>query len=263
MSSLAVFGFDYDGKIINRRQSDGYIDLTSMCAAGGKRVDNFLRLKSTQDYVRVLDNSLRSEGVYRSAIDTKEGIEGGTWAHPTLAINCARWISPGFAIWCDRHIFTLMSTGETKIGIEKPLTTSEQLAAAGLPEDWPIDKYPLGIPAGEKSPIPGERPGSLARQEIELTIKLCEIFGKRRVTPEEAVIVASELIPAICLHFRGHGRGWSRATIIREYTFGDCWHEYFFKEPVIGYFRFNPLAPRSPRFADRELLPETSRPALE
>jgi hypothetical protein len=104
--------FDYNGTPINKR-ADGYINLTQMCQANGKRIDNFFRLKQTQQYINILSRSLTSE--------VTEIVQGGnpqeqcTWGHPTLAINLARWISPEFAIWCDNHIFNLMSTGTTEL----------------------------------------------------------------------------------------------------------------------------------------------------
>lgn len=44
----------------------------------------------------------------------------GTWIHPKLAIELGRWISVEFAIWCDTHIQTLMTTGKTEIIHQQP-----------------------------------------------------------------------------------------------------------------------------------------------
>ena len=128
MTNLTVF--DYNGQTISRRQN-GFINLTQMCQANGKRLDNWTRLKQTQDYIRILANSLTSEVVY-----SEEGVNGGTWGHPSLAINLARWISPEFAVWCDGHIFNLMSTGSTAIAHQIPKTYSQALLeAAKLAEE--------------------------------------------------------------------------------------------------------------------------------
>lgn len=101
--------FDYNGTPINKR-ADGYINLTQMCQANGKRLDVFMKTKKTKEYIDALINYHHLEVVY-----TEEGVNGGTWGHPTLAINLARWISPKFAIWCDSHIFNLISTGTTEL----------------------------------------------------------------------------------------------------------------------------------------------------
>jgi hypothetical protein len=44
-----------------------------------------------------------------------QDFEQGTWAHPLLALNFGRWISPEFAIWCDKHIRTLLETGSVSL----------------------------------------------------------------------------------------------------------------------------------------------------
>lgn len=107
MSSLTIF--DYNGQVISRRD-DGFVNLTQMCQANGKRLDVFMKTQKTKDYIECLKNSHRTVVVY-----SEEGVNGGTWGHPSLAINLARWISPAFAVWCDGHIFNLLSTGSTAI----------------------------------------------------------------------------------------------------------------------------------------------------
>ena len=84
--------FNYNGSVIQRRD-DGFVSLTQMCLANGKRLDNWLRLKGTQSYLETLANSLSSEVVY-----SEEGVNGGTWGHPSVAINLARWLSDEFAV---------------------------------------------------------------------------------------------------------------------------------------------------------------------
>ncbi len=100
MNNLTVF--EYNGQSISRRQ-DGFINLTQMCQVNDKRLDNYFRLQQTQAYIDVLQNSLTSE-----VVCAEEGVNGGTWGHPTLAINLARWISPEFSVWCDMVIFDVM-----------------------------------------------------------------------------------------------------------------------------------------------------------
>jgi hypothetical protein len=104
--------FNYNGQIIQRR-SDGFVSLTQMCAANGKRLDVFMKAKKTQEYIDALSHSLQMV-----VVDANEGGDhSGTWGHPSLAINLARWISADFAVWCDAHIFNLMATGQTSLAI--------------------------------------------------------------------------------------------------------------------------------------------------
>lgn len=105
--------FNYNGQNISQR-GDGFINLTQMCKANGKRIDSWNRLKQTQEYIRVLGQSHGSV-VLQSKVG---GLNPGTWGHPSLAINLARWISADFAVWCDAHIFNLMTTGQTSLAID-------------------------------------------------------------------------------------------------------------------------------------------------
>lgn len=109
---MNIKAFAYNGQTITQRQ-DGYINLTQMCQVNGKKLDNFMKTTKTQDYVTALSNSMQME-----VVDTKQGQNGGTWGHPSLAINLARWISAEFAVWCDAHIFNLMTTGQTSLDID-------------------------------------------------------------------------------------------------------------------------------------------------
>ena len=96
MTNLIVF--NYKGQGISRRD-DGFINLTQMCQANGKRVDVFMKAQKTKDYIECLENSLTHKVVY-----SEEGVNGGTWGHPVLASNLARWISIEFAVWVDTNL---------------------------------------------------------------------------------------------------------------------------------------------------------------
>lgn len=71
-SNLSLQNFDYNGQTIHRRQ-DGFISLTQMCQANGKRLANYMRLKQTQSYITDLRNSLGC-----GVVDTQEGAMGAT-----------------------------------------------------------------------------------------------------------------------------------------------------------------------------------------
>lgn len=111
MNSLQ--NFDYNGQLIQRR-ADGFVNLTQMCKANGKRLDKWSKALGTKAYIEALQANSPQTGV----IEATAGAGGGTWGHPSLAINLARWISPQFAVWCDAHIFNLMSTGKTSLDID-------------------------------------------------------------------------------------------------------------------------------------------------
>ena len=99
MESLTVF--NYNNQVITRR-NDGFINLTQMCQANGKRLDHWKALKATDAYVKELQLNDKSNST--GVIYSEEGTNGGTWGHPLLAVNLARWIGPKFAVWVDINL---------------------------------------------------------------------------------------------------------------------------------------------------------------
>lgn len=53
---MTLANFDYNGQLIQRRQSDGYINLTQMCTANGKKISHFLALASTKNYIAQIES---------------------------------------------------------------------------------------------------------------------------------------------------------------------------------------------------------------
>ena len=78
-----------------------YINATLLAKQFEKRVDNFLRLESTKEYLRFLTTSDVRE---LELLKTKEGRYGGTYIHSDLAIHFLRWLSIEFAVKCDMYI---------------------------------------------------------------------------------------------------------------------------------------------------------------
>jgi hypothetical protein len=105
--------FSYNQQTINQRE-DGYLCASQMCLANGKLLGDWKRLKATAAYLKELSDAM---GIpIAELIESKNGVE--TWVHPSLAINLARWISAKFAVWCDAHIFNLMTSGKTSLDID-------------------------------------------------------------------------------------------------------------------------------------------------
>ncbi len=87
---------------IQRRQDDGYANATAMCQANGKQWHDYVRYDRTNDYITALAASLNLQPA-QLVITTTTGPNHlrGTWIHPRLAVDLARWISPAFAVWMD------------------------------------------------------------------------------------------------------------------------------------------------------------------
>jgi hypothetical protein len=87
---------------ITRRDSDGYADATAMCQANGKLWADYQRLGRTTDYIKALADStgISPDQLILSVKGGPAHLQG-TWIHPRLAVDLARWISPAFAVWMD------------------------------------------------------------------------------------------------------------------------------------------------------------------
>lgn len=95
------------------------VNATQMAKPFGKLVGGWLRLESTKEFLNALSADMR---IHTSAlIQTVKGGNGeqGTWMHEDVALEFARWLSPKFAIWCNRRIKELLTATkepkETKV----------------------------------------------------------------------------------------------------------------------------------------------------
>lgn len=116
----------YQNHKIEQRQDDGYVNGTAMCNANRVLINDWLRLKQTKAYNVQL--SIETGIPVSKLTEVRKGGDSskqGTWLHPLLALNLGRWISPKFAIWCDRHIKVLIETGYTAIAEPTQPTLSE------------------------------------------------------------------------------------------------------------------------------------------
>lgn len=98
-----IIKHSYNGAIISQ-ELDGYVSLTDMAKASGKKVNDYLRLSTTEEYFNELSTDT---GIPVSALaNTFKGGSGkqGTWAHPEVAIDFAQWCSPKFKVWANRTL---------------------------------------------------------------------------------------------------------------------------------------------------------------
>ena len=101
----------FDGHPIEFQAVDAFVNLTAMCQPFGKRPGDFLAINPTKAFQAALAQDL---GVLPAALVTLKrgnfsiGVQG-TWAHPDLALECARWLSPALAIWCNRIVRKILA----------------------------------------------------------------------------------------------------------------------------------------------------------
>jgi hypothetical protein len=102
MKSTGIVVRTWNDAPITRRDSDGYADATAMCQANGKLWGHYRETQRTTDYIAALADAT-GLSPDQLIISTKGGPAHlqGTWIHPRLAVDLARWISPAFAVWMD------------------------------------------------------------------------------------------------------------------------------------------------------------------
>lgn len=91
----------YNGAIISQ-ESNGYVSLTDMAKASDKRVNDYLAIKATKEYLDALSSDTNIPA--SALVKVFKGGSGkqGTWAHPEVAIDFAQWCSPTFKVWANR-----------------------------------------------------------------------------------------------------------------------------------------------------------------
>ena len=90
----------YNGTSIARRTTDGYVNATAMCKANDKQWNDYFRTDRATQYLEALSVETGIP-VSNLCLTTRGGAHQGTWAHPQVAVDLARWISAPFAVWMD------------------------------------------------------------------------------------------------------------------------------------------------------------------
>lgn len=116
--------FNYEGKNIDFKDQQGsvMVNATQMGKLFGKRPNDWLRLQSTDEFLKALKDSQNADmrsGLFENEKPLFETINGGnnrgTWMHEDVALEFSRWLHPKFAIWTNKHIKELLLKGSTSI----------------------------------------------------------------------------------------------------------------------------------------------------
>ncbi|MCP9942452.1 MULTISPECIES: KilA-N domain-containing protein [Synechococcales] len=101
MKTHTLVSRSWNGTPIARRSTDGYVNATAMCKANGKRWKDYRESDRCQLYLDALE-SVAGISVH-ALVESRSGGAGGggTWVHPQVAVDLARWISAPFAVWMD------------------------------------------------------------------------------------------------------------------------------------------------------------------
>ncbi len=99
VDSSSLVSRSWNGTPISRRTTDGYVNATAMCRANEKRWSDYRESDRCQQYLDALAQT--TEIPVFDLIVSRQGHGGGTWVHPQVAVDLARWISAPFAVWMD------------------------------------------------------------------------------------------------------------------------------------------------------------------
>lgn len=142
-----IIPFDYEGQPI-RFNTEGWINATEAAKHFGKRVQHWLDNEQTQEYIRETLDELAEQDPARFKsrnsgllVVAQRGRNGGTWLHPELAVEFARWLSPKFARWCDRNIKELIRQGLDTQGYEHIVGLLLRPEASEWERRFPPDYY--------------------------------------------------------------------------------------------------------------------------
>ena len=112
MTDLSTFR-EWNNRKIRIRPEDRYVCLTDMAKAVGKEFKHWNSLDGTKSYLAVFSKKV---GIPTDKLlEVTSGRNGGTWAHPKIAIRFAQWCSDEFAIQVDFWIDELLTTGKVEL----------------------------------------------------------------------------------------------------------------------------------------------------
>lgn len=123
---IKIIPHEIQGVSVNQRENDGYLNVTSLCAAHrqatGERKDprDWLETKASMSAIGKLSTVT---GIpVAELVDVKQGgTHQGTWIHPRLAVRFAMWLSDDFSLQVEDWVHEWISSGSNPIRLEADL----------------------------------------------------------------------------------------------------------------------------------------------
>lgn len=112
---------------ITRRESDGYINATELCKAGGKLIAKYNENIRSKAFIKVLSLSIRIRIDELVKYTSGDNSSRATWVHPQVAINIAQWISPEFDVQVSAWIYQLLAKGKVELENRSNLLQQENI----------------------------------------------------------------------------------------------------------------------------------------
>lgn len=118
MKSLQIVKREFNGSMIEQRNTDGYFNATSLLTLYNlnsdkkKVIAEFWSNDSTKDFMRELASDLNigknidlNPTLITDLYQTKRGRGGCTWMHPYLFVKFAMWLSPKFEVQVIKWVY--------------------------------------------------------------------------------------------------------------------------------------------------------------
>ncbi len=93
---------ELNGIEIKQREFDGYFDASAMCEVSERDFEEYLELRKTQSFLRLLSKEL---DLPKAQLIRAKNAAGEIWLHPQVAINFAQWASPQLAVIIPIWVF--------------------------------------------------------------------------------------------------------------------------------------------------------------
>lgn len=130
--------FEFEGNSVTFFDKEGtlWVNATEMAKPFGdkKRPTFWLRSSAATDYINEVADVQKCTSADLQRVTKGGNAEQGTWFQKDVALEFARWLSPKFALWCNKRIEELLTTGRTELQpqpqFQIPQTLSEALMLA-------------------------------------------------------------------------------------------------------------------------------------
>jgi hypothetical protein len=206
-------------------KSNGYVNATKMCVAGGKDYYDWSRLKSThlliatlqkvlalenirpglENYENTLgdptpgnpgDGSIQCFKVVLGGTEAEDWIIRGTYIHPDLVPSLAGWVSPEFQIKANRVVNAYI-TNQYRVKVAeyeaKQVNMREDLARSQMIEGWHLDHLNvLQDVLKEKEVELQEKDVLNALTEIQLEV--CTLAEQSHLEAKEQAVEQCEVV---------------------------------------------------------------------
>lgn len=166
---------ELNGHIVPQRQVDGYINLSKLCEAGGKKLADWNKLKSTKAYLEALSSDMNilissTDGSNALIVYTNARGEQSTWGHPEVAVDVGKWVSVEFRIMVNRW-FVEWSSGKLQEKEEQKVPTMGEVLQTMVTAYQQHEERLLAV---EEDSVAIKRRLAEQQETLESTVMLAE-----------------------------------------------------------------------------------------